>query len=397
MRSTDDFIVASLLALGIFFPTSVRADFRESLVGAAFAILSSFFVYLFWKYGTRPRAVFFISLPILMVLSLFTLASLDIRFGWGILASYGAIAAALALNLKYVHPGKATFRTFIVVNFVWVAFGIAAIAGVQPVTDFLTSWYSQFYPELVPSMFLLHKPVLTFATHSLAGFFTYLFFWLNWETYKSRRIRINLAFALCEFLLLFAIFSFTSLFFAALACTQIALWTWRNNRRVLLTSAALIAAGLLFAWRLLGSAIDLLWQNPEFTGVALNTEGNGLLARYGEGGALRGTLDYLAAHPFRPLGFTFPTFLMTGDSGIVQYLVRGSIPLLLLIYIGLFQFLKFNSSRRPYVLTLFFVFLAFEVGFDVLPYFRTLFLLPFIVVYLKDLVPSESPELAAAG
>lgn len=397
MKSKDDIIVACLLTAGVFLPTSVNSDFRESFVGAAFVLLLGFLSYFFWKFGTRPGAVSAISLPILIVLGVCTLISSDIRFGWGILASYSAIAAVLALNLRNVHLGRISSITFTVVNLIWIVFGVGVVLGISSVTEFLTSWYSQFYPELLPSMMALHKPVLTFATHSLAGFFTYLFFWLNWETYKRRPNRVSLTFALCEFSLLFAVFSFTSLAFAALACAQITQWLWKHNRKVLLACAGVLIAALLGAKGALADIVDLAWQNRELAGAALNMEGNGLLARYGEGGALRETLNYLRDHPFQPLGFTFPTFLMTGDSGIIQYLVRGSIPLLLLIYIGLYRFLRYNSPNRGYILTLFGIFLAFEVGFDALPYFRTLFLLPFLVVYLKETIPSESSQFGSSS
>jgi hypothetical protein len=386
---SDDIVIASLLVIGMFFPTSISGETRQFLIGTALVLLLGAVLFLASSHGTRPGAVSHISLPILIVLTGSTLISLTFRFGWGILATYSAIAAVFALNLRKVRGGRILSIVFLATNVLLIACGSAVIIGNDRVSLFLTSWYSQFYPDLVPGMIGLHKPVLTFGTHSLAGFFTYLFFWLNWENYKSRRGTVSLVFAISELVLLIALTSFTSFAFALVAILQITFWMWKRKRRVLLISSACIVLALGLTGRLLAEQINALWENPQFALAALNSDGSGLLARYGPGGTLRGTMDFIWAHPFAPIGFTYPSFLLLGDSGPVQYFLRGSILLLLLIYVGLYQFLRYNSPSRKYAVTLFFIFLAFEVGFDALPYFRTAFLLPFLMVYLKEITPSS--------
>jgi len=394
MKICDDAVIAFLLVVGLFFPTSVGGESRQSFIGIAFVLLAGSLLILTWRHGTRPGALLYVSLPILIVLTACTLIACTFRFGWGTLASYCALATIFVLNLKEVHAGRLVSITFFLANVFWVVCGAAVVFGNGWVAEFLTSWYSLFYSELVPGMMSLHKPVLTFGTHSLAGFFTYLFFWLNWERYTSRRIASNLIFAICELILLVALTSFTSFAFVILAITQIGHWLWKHSRGVLLASAAGIVLTLLLTRSVLAEQIESLWQNPEVASAVLNTENSGLLARYGAGGNLRGTVDYMWNHPFTPIGFTYPSFLFLGDSGPVQYLLRGSVPLLLLVYVGLYQFFRYNSPSRKYALTLFFIFLFFELGFDALPYFRTLFLLPFLVVYLKDVISTQSADRA---
>ena len=66
--------------------------------------------------------------------------------------------------------------------FVFLVVGVAPfLAPNLAIGQFTTSWYAQFYEELLPAMLGLHKPILAFGTHSLAGFFAYLLFWLNWQ------------------------------------------------------------------------------------------------------------------------------------------------------------------------------------------------------------------------
>jgi hypothetical protein len=397
LRFYDDAIVAFLLIAGLFLPTSLAGESQEYLVGVAFAVLFIAACILIWNHGSRPGAVLYISLPILFILSACTLISCQFRFGGTIFAEYFVLTVIFALNLKRVRAGPLVSNAFFVANAVLIACGVAVLIGSLQISGFLTAWYSQFYPELVPGMLDLHKPVLTFGTHSLAGFFTYLFFWLNWERYKVRRSVSNLVFALCEVTLLLAITSFTSFALAVLALAQIGFWLWKNNRKVLLVSVGCVILMILLTADMLAQQIEILWQNPQVAASVLNADNSGLLVRYEAGGTVRGIIDYISDHPYAPLGFTYAAILFHGDSGPVEYLLRGSLPLLLLVYVGFYKFLRYNSSNSRYAVTLFLIFLAFETGFGALPYFRTLFLLPFFVVYLNDINPVQDEGYAFAS
>jgi hypothetical protein len=77
-------------------------------------------------------------------------------------------------------------------------------------------------------------------------------------------------------------------------------------------------------------------------------------------------------------------------------MLRGSIPLLVLIYFGLYRFLRHNLASRTHALTLFLVIIAFETGFTALSYFRTAYLLTFFVIYLRQLGPDFGHEAGEA-
>jgi hypothetical protein len=273
-------------------------------------------------------------------------------------------------------------------NLINIACGVAILAGNEWMGELLSNSYSQFYPELVPAMLGLHKPVLTFGTHSLAGFFLYLFFWLNWETYKARRSPLALFFAVSELILLLAVASFTSLAFAVLALVQMGVWLWKRSRTIFAAAAVSVALMSLVGVRWYEDSPDSSQVLPQVERLILDSsEISGPLARYGPGGAARSTVDYLMQHPMSPIGFGPPISISVIDSAPLEYILRGSVPLLVLIYLGLYRFLCHNLQSRAHVLTLFLVILGFETGFTALTYFRTAYLLTFVVIYLKQLAP----------
>src|SRR6266404_8579143 len=231
MFSRDDAVVTLLLFVGLYVPRSSGGESSTLLFWLNIMLPLSLLLYLGWRHGTRPGAVAFISLPIVMVMIACTFSNWPFRLHWGGFAAFNLAALLLALDLREVRSGRFAYTSFVVANTLNIACGIAILAGNEWVGGLLSNSYSEFYPELVPAMVSLHKPVLTFGTHSLAGFFLYVFFWLNWETYKKDRSKLALWFALSELVLLIAVASFTSLAFSVLALTQIGVWGWKCSRK----------------------------------------------------------------------------------------------------------------------------------------------------------------------
>jgi len=390
MFSWEEFACALLLIAGLYLPTSIHEQQSSLFALISFVVLLILFLYLAWKHGTRPGAVQIFTLPIMIILGASTLCALisgPFRFGWGVFALFGLLAMLLALDLRTVRSGRFVYAVFVVANILNIACGIAILVGNEWIAQFLPAFYSHFYPELVPNMIRVHRPVLTFSTHSLAGLFLYLFFWLNWETYKVRRTALSLFFAISELILLVALTSFTSFALAALALVQLLFWLWKRSRNVFVATMLCVVVIVMFGGRLVRDQLDGLVELPELGVALLNSDNNGPLARYGPGSDLRPTMAYLYNNPLSPIGFATPSYLYIVDSGPLEYLLRGSIPLLLLIYFGLYRFLRYNLTSASHALTLFLVIIAFETGFTAFTYFRTLYLLPFFVIYLKQIAP----------
>src|SRR6266478_6088951 len=211
--SLEQAAFALLLSVGLYFPSSINGEHSIRSIQIAFVILFSLLTYLAWRHGIRREVAAFISLPIMIVLVGCTLGALihgPVQFDWGLFTKFSALALVLALDLRGFRPGPLVDGVFVLANLLNIACGVAILVGSQWITEFLPKYYWTSQDELVPSMLTLHKPVLTFGSHSLAGLFLYLFFWLNWENYKVRRSTMALIFALSYFILLLGLTSFTS-------------------------------------------------------------------------------------------------------------------------------------------------------------------------------------------
>lgn len=389
--SRDEGVLAVLLIVGLYFPTSIGGEYlpifyQVSLLGALSVLL-----YLISKRGARPGAGTYLVLPVLLLLTASTFSTLlthSFPIGWGTLLEYILLVLVLSLDLRGVVPGPFMRRAFVIANVVGIGCGILILIGNETFDTFLSTFYAYFYAELVPNMLRLHKPVLTFGTHSLAGFFLYLFFWLNWENYNARRTKLALCGALSWLILLLAVASVTALALASLAFAQIGVWLWKRNRKAFAAAALVLFVGLLAGGKWLEDYFEIT-EPMELVSGFFGNEVSGPVARYGPGGSERGRIEYLVNRPFAPIGVAAPVFAATVDSAPIDYLLRGSVPLLVLLYFGVFRFARHNLTSRTHALTLFFVIVGFEVGFTVLSYFRTFYLLPLVVVYLNNLSPVD--------
>jgi len=397
-------VVAMLLIVGMYLPSSTDGEHSRFWVFMLFAALISLLGYLAWNLGVLSKAVTRITLPILIVLLVCTFVAFiqgPSQFDFGMFVKFSALAMVLCLDLRRLRPGRLVYRAFVLVNCISIALGTGILVGSDWATEFVTKYYWSFYPGLVPAMLSLHKPVLMFGSHSVAAFFFYLFFWVNWKDYELRRRPLALFFALGNFILLLGLTSFTSVGFGALALVQMSVWLWGTRRKLVIAGGLCLVASLPFALRIAAYQVDQLADLPRFAdGVFLNSDLSGPLARYGLGGELRMAIIYLLHHPLSPIGFTVgpsaylddvatPSHFFIGDSGPLEYLLRGSVPLLFLIYFGLYKFLRQNLMLRNHAWGLFLAILLFESGFSVLGYPRTYYLLPFFVIYLNGVASSH--------
>src|SRR5713226_3625764 len=184
----DGMAAMALLLIGLYLPTSIGADFSKILLGLLYLLCLGIFGVLLVR--TRNAASFPACLTaalIVPVLLVFTATSSLHSQAPGALVLYGVLSVMFMLNLKDISLPPWGKQVFFVVNAVNIAAGIAILLGIQTVNDFIIRFYttSSDYAELVQNMLLFRKPVLTFGTHSLAGFFFYMFFHINWQAYRS--------------------------------------------------------------------------------------------------------------------------------------------------------------------------------------------------------------------
>jgi hypothetical protein len=153
-----------------------------------------------------------------------------------------------------------------------------------------------------------------------------------------------------------------------------------------------VGAGWLLrdAWLQRMPLIDLVAR-------VIGNENNGLLSRYNiSTGVASGSLAYLRSHPFAPIGLAdlagsggslAGQFL--GDSGPVQYLLRGGLLLLGAMYGGLWVFLSRTIHNRRVAVWVWGVTLAFELGFSALLVARVVALIMLSAVCLRDIYATD--------
>jgi len=288
-------------------------------------------------------------------------------------------------------------------NIINLVLGIGIILQSDAVTNFLQDHYTYFYPELLATMFALRKPVLTFGSHSVAAFYTFLFFWMNLKTFEREKRWVYLFLAVTQTVFSLFLFSFTSFFFFACELVMLISLLLQRGRQSTIRFAFVLVVVVISAVGMLPrmSIYDPEWNYHlvDYATSFLTSTENGPVGRYSSGGDLAADLKYLGENPLRPVGLSKPNSLFFMDSGPVEYLLRGSLPLLLLIYGGLYIFLCDNMTARRDALALFIVIVLFETGFPILLHLRTLYLLPFFVVYMNGLriTPKAESLYASVG
>ncbi|MEH7618622.1 hypothetical protein V7200_23695, partial [Cytobacillus firmus] len=305
----------------------------------------------------------------------FTLTSPFSNFTYGAYASYLTLTFLFLLNLRNVELLMISRVVFKIINILIIVSSVLSLLENEIVRGILVDYYSSGYPLLVERMLLAGKPVLTFGTHSLAGVFFYLFYYINLKEYENTKDKVNLLILISYIILLFFLKSTTSTLLLIIATIQF-FTTIFKYKKISVFSLPLILILVLF------------WDNIGFVGqftVIFGKEGNGFVGRYSGEGVLVNNINYIMNNPFRGIGLGHDDSLYYTDSGIILNLLRGSIFLALSIYIGLFFLFSKNLLNKKTAFYLVLIILAFEIGYSLLTYKRMIAFIPFLIVYLNTL------------
>jgi hypothetical protein len=391
-QSVRAMIVVLAALIAFYFPSSVGGVISRTLTGASLVLTCGLLVALLCLPGGVVPAGLLLAtgLGLLGLLGTFTLLSPFTGYSPGVVLIYLAMALLYLVNLRSIGASSIVEYAALALSVGSLLIGLAIVAQVRIVAQILMSYYAAFYPALVPNMVeLLHKPVITFATHSVAGFMIYLLFFMALRAYEIRGRIFFLGLACGHLTLMILLRSTTAAIFASIACVQLGWLVWRRFPRVagpafLTALAAPIALGVYFAVR----PADVV---EAIRTAVLGDQISGLFVRFRPYGLLAENLNYLSKHPLSPIGVSFSDSLYLGDSGVIVHLLRGSVPFLVAVYGGLFLFLRYNVASRSSAVWLWCVIALFEIGFTPLMYFRFVSFVPLLVVYLNSL---ESPARA---
>lgn len=387
------YIILILFLIGLYIPTSIGGVQSSALVALPIPLFLLGFAPLLALNGMGNywlRAIgFCIPATVLLCsfLSPFPISDVGPIYSYCMLG----LLYTVKLNVEGSEYYPVLSKGLLGANLISVILGVGIILQYGPIMDFLIEHYTYFYPDLLPVMFTMRKPVLTFCTHSVAGFFLFLFFWMNLRTYEVRRKISNLCFAIIYLIFSLFLFSFTSLFFFVWEAIFLLRLALKRSWKLTLVGVLILgSAGLV-----LSSSVDKDLQQwlAGYAESVLQSQGNGLAGRYSSAtGDLTGNLAFLHENPWRPVGVTGSTHLFFVDSGPIEYLLRGSVPLLLLIYSGCVIFLTTNLKDKEDMLVMIGAVLVFEIGFAILPFARMMFAFPFLITYLNAL---QSPSAQA--
>lgn len=371
-----NFLMALIFMIGLLIPTSIGGIINISFFSTGLILL--FFIIILILY--RQNKVSISSLWILglfnSVLIFFTIVSPYSEYSTHAPVYFLIITMIFCLNFNYLKEDINLYRyTLNIANVISLILSMSIIFEISLINNLLLNFYSYFYDELIINMITMHKPVNTFTTHSIAGFYSFIFFMLNILTYTVLKKKVNLFFSFSFMLFMFYIQSSTSLIYFFLSFFFL-VYLFRKKKLFLIGSASLL---IIYLGVNMGEImiIDLIKEK-------LFSQRNGLKVRYDETGVLSKQIDLILDSPLKGYGYTSIPGLDYVDSGYIIYALRSSVIGMILLLLGLFLFLKRNLGMK-FGLIMFLIFLSFEVGFSNLTYFRSVFIIPFIIAYFTQL------------
>lgn len=374
-------MLSLLYLIGILYPTSIGGVINRSLTMMVTIITLLIFVTMVIIFK-KVNILFLSSLFIInLILWLATLLNNGAIIERSVAIFFLLVTLMFCLNLKELHVGKSSLKIFNIVNSVVIVMGILLIMNNPMMGNIVLTFYSDWYPELVPNMVERGKPVATFGTHSVAAFYMFLFFFLNYRVYKTLNKKTYLVISFVFLYFCLELRSNTGLILLAFGIF-ILFYNIKNKMKFILLAILPVSALVMIFY----DKIQLFWMTTQAEiEMTIGSQQNGFLGRYA-GGVQSGNMEYLFNNPFSAIGLSVETAdLILFDSGLIVTAVRGTILLSIIMYTVLYLFFRKNLVNKKLALFMFFVFFIFETGFNNLYYFRTIMLLPFIIIFLNYL------------
>lgn len=394
-RYSGWFIMLPLL-IALFFPTSINGVINPhlSLIGNVFALLV-FFVGIIIGSLRLSITLFAISLTFLLLLAVMTILSPFSQLTLGAVIPYVTFLLVCSINIKSIVFTKSQRMVLILLIIFLFVSCLLVLFDVKPFIAFQESYY-QMFPDLFDFMMnWAKKPVLMFATHSVAGFAYFLIaliLFIFAGIADSRTVRCLLFFSSLSFsvfliLLLsntgFFLFVVMLLIYLFSMFRAFGIWGWLVSLIVLVTLISInievITTVLSFAW-------------DSFITVA-SSKDNGLLARFTLNSRLAGSYEYVFNSPLVGVGFTEHSSLAFGDNMLSEYVLRAGFFGYLLVLILVFGFFYSNLKLKTVAVLLFIFVILSDLGYPLFVALRFVFIFPLLIIlsnYYYDLKSRKS-------
>ncbi|MDO4641789.1 MAG: hypothetical protein Q4A84_08875 [Neisseria sp.] len=374
----NNYLICSLFLFGIFLPASVGGQITSTFgVFSSFVSLACLMVLLF-RQNKLDLVNLFLGLAFGIAITAFTFSSQYYSYKYGTGLLFITLFSMLLINSND-NPSnlKSYLSVLIVADIYLVILSLGIIFQIPAITEIIRQYYSAFYPELIPNMLFQLKPVAIFATHSVAGFYDFLFLLLNLMAFKYTHQKKFLLVTFLFLIFLFFLQSSTSLTMLLFSLVVLQVELYRYNKHF---------AYLIYGLELLALLIMLPFANELIDSVLMKmfSHRNGLGGRYADGGNLANNLEYILNNPLSGIGFGYTTNFMYADSGYLEYSLRNSI-LGTLAIIWAFTRFTFRNIQGKFALFLTIVYLIFEIGFSNLIYPRMLPITLFAISFFNQL------------
>ncbi|OSI13300.1 hypothetical protein [Neisseria canis] len=386
----NNYLIFTLFLIGIMAPASIGGVI-SSTSGVVLSFTSLIFLFILLFRQKRIDLVnIFVGLGFGVAIAAFTFLSKYYTYKYGNGLYFIVFFFLTLINTNHNPLNlKGYLSALTIGNIFFSVLSIGIILEIPAITEIIREYYASFYDDLIPNMLFQLKPVTIFGTHSVAGFYNFIFVLLNIMAFKYTHQK---RFLLATFLFLIYLFFLQSstslaLLLFSLIILQSELYRYNKHFAYVIYGLELLALVVIlpFASDLIDSAIDKMFS-----------ENNGLGGRYAEGGNLANNLEYIFNNPLQGIGFGYTTEYMYGDSGYLEYSLRNSILGPIAIVFAFCRFILRNiDSKYAYFLIL--IYLIFEIGFSNLIYWRMTPITLFAIAFFNQLQRLEAQKSEQAA
>ena len=376
------FIIIPLL-IALFFPTSINGVINPhlSLIGNLIALMV-FFAGIMIGSLRLSLTLFAISLAFMLLLAVMTILSPFSQITLGAVVPYVTFLLVCSINIKSVVFTKAQRRVVIFLIVLLLISCFLVVFDFKPFIAFQESYY-QMFPDLFDFMMnWAKKPVLMFATHSVAGFAYFLIaliLFIFARIADSKAVRYSLFIASLSFsvflvLLLsntgFILFFVMLLIYLFSMFKTFGVWGWLIS---LIALVALVSINI----DVITTVLSFAWDS--FITVASRKD-NGLLSRFTLDSRLAGSYEYVFNSPFVGVGFTDHPSLAFGDNLLSEYVLRAGFLGYLLVLILVFGFFYSNLKLKTVAVLLFIFVILSDLGYPLFVALRFVFIFPLLII-----------------
>ncbi|WNO61676.1 hypothetical protein [Rheinheimera sp. MMS21-TC3] len=375
------------LIISLYFPSSLGGVINPYLTVLSYclAIFIILFGALLFKVTLSKKLLSF-SFLLLLTLSAMSVFSPFGHLTLGALVPYIALCLICSINIRDLYFTKNQIRVVLLLILSLLIFALCISFESKAVIEFQRTFYQQLYPELFDFMVTwANKPVIVFATHSVAGFaffiiaFVCLVFSRLVCTFSAKCILrfFSVAFSILLLLLL----SNTGFFLFFIMVLAYFYYIFRAVNVVIVMLFLLVLFYFIFI-----NLNTVVWFVEDVSKLFFNVvlrEDNGLLSRFSLGGRLAGSYAYVFDSPILGVGFTSGGDLAFGDNILSEYVLRGGFFGYFLVLVIVVGYLYSNiKSFASFILVLGFVFVS-DLGYPLFVASRFVFIFPVLIVLVN--------------